>query len=294
MITTPPKPSMGVLGLKENSAKFSLTRHTPTPELNPFVKHYWIIQWDLTGRPAHNQDVVPNPCVNLVVQSGRTAFYGVPKGVYSHRLEGKGTVFGIKFKPGGFFPFVKRPLSVLSGKSFGTSEILGIGPAEIEKAILSKQAPEEMIALAEEMLQPRLPSPDDKVTFINEIIEYVQADRQVTTVDQMCSFSGLNKRALQRLFSQYVGVRPKWIIKLSRLQNAAEMMDYETYEDGMKLAMELGYYDQSHFIKDFKSVIGKTPEEYMRLKSKSSPPSHETNGGRPFQSPPPELPASFK
>lgn len=286
MTSNPPKPSMGVLGLRENSAKFSLTRHVPAPELSPFVKHYWIIQWDLTGRPAHNQDVVPNPCVNLVVQSGQTAFYGVPKGVHSHRLEGKGTVFGIKFKPGGFFPFVKKPLSVLAGKSIGTLEVLGIKPAEIEKAILSKHTPEEMMALAEEMLLSRLPSPDDTVTFINEIIEYVQTNRQVTTVDQMCSFAGLNKRALQRLFSQYVGVRPKWIIQLSRLQNAAEMMDYGTYEDGMKLAMELGYYDQSHFIKDFKSVIGKTPEEYMRLKSKASQPFHEINVGRPTSASP--------
>lgn len=264
-VPTPPKPSMGVLHLNQHGSKFRLTRHAPSVDLQPFIKHYWIINWDLTGQPPHNQEVVPNPCVNLVVQTGRTAFYGVPKGVHSHHLKDTGVVFGAKFKPGGFYPFYKQSLSGLTGKSVATEQILGIGAADMERIILSESTPEEMISRAEEMLLPCLPSPDETIALIQTIVDFIQTNRQVTTAQQLCEFSGLGMRALQRMFSQYIGVSPKWIIKLYRLQNAAEMMDYGSLEDGVQLAMELGYYDQSHFIRDFKSFVGKTPEQYMNM-----------------------------
>ncbi|MFC7680369.1 DUF6597 domain-containing transcriptional factor [Paenibacillus sp. GCM10028914] len=259
----PPKPSMGVLNLKDSASKFSLTRHEPSEKFRPFVKHYWIIHWNLIGSPSHTQNVVPNPCVNLVVEPGKTAIYGVSKSVHSHHLEGKGTVFGIKFKPGGFYPFIKKPVSGLTGHSLGTKDVFGIDPGEMENTILSQHEPEHMVTMIEQMLLPYLPATDHKVIQINQIIDHIIQNPDITTVDQICDYIHLNKRTLQRMFSQYVGVHPKWVIKLYRLQHAAERMDYKTYEDFLKLSTDLGYYDQSHFIKDFKSTVGKTPEEYI-------------------------------
>lgn len=53
------------------------------------------------------------------------------------------------------------------------------------------------------------------------------------------------------------------VIKLYHLQNAAELMDHGIPCDLGQLSQNLGYHDQSHFIKDFKSIIGSTPEEYL-------------------------------
>ncbi|MGG3509069.1 helix-turn-helix domain-containing protein [Paenibacillus lautus] len=78
------------------------------------------------------------------------------------------------------------------------------------------------------------------------------------------SSSDLSPRSLQRLFKQYVGVNPKWVIRLYRLQNVAEMLEGLDHQDVLELAMDMGYYDQSHFIRDFKAVIGKTPEVYIK------------------------------
>lgn len=264
MTSHPPKPSMGILNLKDNSSKFSLTRHEPSDAFRPFVKHYWIIHWDLTGKPAHHQDVVPNPCVNLVIEQGKTMIYGVSKYVHSHHLEDKGSVFGIKFRPGGFYPFIKKPVSSLTDQSIGTKDVLGMDSFELENLILSQHEHEHMVSSMEQVLLPHLPAPDDKVNQINQIIDQIIQNPDLTTVDQLCSFTELNKRTLQRMFNQYVGVHPKWVIKLYRLQHAAERIDDKTYEDFLKLSTDLGYYDQSHFIKDFKTMVGKTPEKYMK------------------------------
>lgn len=265
MTHRPTRPSLGVLNLRESgSQKFSLSRHEPSEAFRPFVKHYWMIHWDLTGMPPHDQDVVPNPCVNLVVEPGKTAIYGVSKGIHSHHLEGGGFVFGIKFKPGGFYPFFKKPISSLTGKSIGTADVLHIDPTVIEDCVLSQHEPERMVTNIEQLLSPILPVPNNTVKLINQIVDHIIQNPDLTSVEQICEFAQMNKRSLQRIFSQYVGVHPKWVIKLYRLQHAAERLDYKTYDDLVKLSVDLGYYDQSHFIKDFKSIVGKTPEEYLR------------------------------
>ncbi|WP_339329315.1 helix-turn-helix domain-containing protein [Cohnella caldifontis] len=66
------------------------------------------------------------------------------------------------------------------------------------------------------------------------------------------------------MFSRYVGVSPKWVIRRFRLQEAAELIDKDGASDWAALSAKLGYYDQAHFIKDFKAVTGRSPEAYAR------------------------------
>src|SRR5690242_1093249 len=88
----------GILNPKFAETKFQLTRHFPTEDLAFFVMRYWIIRWDLDE--PHVQETLPYPCVNLVFEKNRTRVYGVERGKSASRIEGKGQVFGVKFRPG--------------------------------------------------------------------------------------------------------------------------------------------------------------------------------------------------
>ncbi|ARU60759.1 AraC family transcriptional regulator [Tumebacillus avium] len=253
---------MGVLKIAEGKSKFTLTRHAPSDALRPFIKHYWIVAWDLRGQEPYLQHVVPNPCVNLVIEPGKTAIYGASTQKFSYFLQDHGLVFGIKFHPGGFYPFLKQPVSQLSTQPHRLCDVFGVDDSHIEQQILAQDSDEQRIALAEQFLLPKLPQPDENVTLINAIIDRIITDPNITKVDQVCEQLFINKRKLQRIFDQYVGVTPKWVIKLYRLQNAAEALEQGQHRDLAQLSAELGYYDQSHFIKDFKTIIGKTPVEY--------------------------------
>lgn len=256
--------SMGILQLSEGEKKFQLRRYAPSEKLQHFVKHYWVVSWDLTGLPPYLQDVVPNPCVNLVMEDHRSGIYGVSSRMYTKRIEGKGQVFGVKFHPGGFYPFVRTALSNLTDQSLALEQIFGADAADYEQQLRSSADPADRIALTEALLVKHLPPQDKPVILINQIIDRIKIDRELTKVEQICDTFHLNKRKLQRLFNQYVGISPKWVIKLYRLQNAAEAMDTGKEYDTLKLSADLGFYDQSHFIKDFKSIIGKTPDEYAK------------------------------
>ena len=73
----------------------------------------------------------------------------------------------------------------------------------------------------------------------------------------------MNQRALQRLFQHYVGVGPKWVIKRYRMHEALAQLQAGAPALA-RLAADLGYYDQAHFIKDFTALVGKPPGEYRR------------------------------
>jgi AraC-like DNA-binding protein len=258
-------PSMGVLDLRSGTEKFRLSRHVPTNgRISFFVKHFWLISWDLAGQPHHEQDVIPNPCVNLVVERGKTYIYGSSKRKYTQLLQGKGSVLGVKFKPGGFYPFLKSPVSRITAGFMGIEDVFGVGAAELEEAILAQEDEAAMVRLAEQLLFSQLPEEDETVPLLNRMIDAIVEDRGITKVDMLCDRFHMHKRTLQRMFDQYVGVNPKWVIKLYRLQDAAETIDLGHSRDWLQLAMDLGYCDQSHFIKDFKAIIGVTPVEYVQ------------------------------
>jgi AraC-like DNA-binding protein len=73
---------------------------------------------------------------------------------------------------------------------------------------------------------------------------------------------GLGPRSLQRLFREHVGVSPKWVIKRFRLHEALEQVSAGADVDWTQLALDLGYFDQAHFIRDFKAIVGEPPTGY--------------------------------
>jgi AraC-like DNA-binding protein len=82
--------------------------------------------------------------------------------------------------------------------------------------------------------------------------------------------TGVGKRSLERLFSDYVGASPKWVIRRYRLHELVEKFDSRTPANWAQLALDLGYFDQAHLINDFKSIVGYTPTQYQNQLVKHS------------------------
>lgn len=269
-----PKPysgeARGILNPQMAEKLFRMTRYQPADDLAFFVLRYWIVRWDLRDVPPQVQDTLDYPCINLVFERGHTAVFGAETGRSSKRLEGKSQAFGVKFRPGGFYPFVKTPLSRFTNRAVSLMDALGVDHRPLEDKLADSDDDVAMVKQVEEFLREFQPQPDetisDTIALINQIVDCIVDDRTITRVDDLVRQIGINKRTLQRLFNQYVGVSPKWTIQRYRLHEAAETLAASTGDtvDWSKLALELGYFDQSHFIKDFKAIIGKTPAEYVK------------------------------
>jgi AraC-like DNA-binding protein len=89
------------------------------------------------------------------------------------------------------------------------------------------------------------------------------ASRELTRVEHVATACGLSTRSLQRLFRRWVGVGPKWVLARHRLWDAAAAIDTGGADDLADLAARLGWFDQAHFSRDFRSTVGCTPSEYL-------------------------------
>ncbi len=270
---TDPKPGepRGVLSPRPEENRFRHARYRPSADLGFFVEHYWAVWWDLRGEEPHLAETLPHPCVHLVVEEGRSELVGVMRGRFSRPLAGEGRVFGVKFRPGAFHPFWGSPVSGLTDRRLGLGEAFGADGASLEDAVLPLEDERARVRVAEAFLRARLPERDPNVATTARVAQIIAADRAVTRVEDVAARFGMGKRTLQRLFERYVGVGPKWVIRRYRLHEAAERLaDGEEAPSLAELALELGYFDQAHFAKDFEKVVGAAPAKYAR-RARSAP-----------------------
>lgn len=242
----------------------TLERLAPSPDLAHLIERYWIVRWNLAPGERHVQETLPYPYVNVTVQRGASGVFGPVTGKFAARLEGKGVVVGTKFRPGAFYGMLGTPVATITNRSFSLRELFGEEDAVLEEIVLRHETDALMTAEVETFWRRHLPPYDERVEEIGRIIDHIIANRFITRVDDLVDGFGLSKRSLQRLFSRYVGVGPKWVIGRYRLQEAAELIAGGRASDWAATALDLGYFDQAHFIRDFRKIIGTTPAEYAR------------------------------
>jgi AraC-like DNA-binding protein len=233
----------------------------PSPRLSWFVARYWAVRWDYRGQPPYRQLIVPYPNVHLSFIGGTTAkVRGVARGHVYRVLEGTGRVFGVAFRPGCFRPFLGRPVSTITDLSVAARDVFG--PGIPQRAIAEAASEPEMLEIVERFLRRHAPPRDPAAEDVADIVAEIAATPDLTRVDDLAGRRGASVRRLQRLFAEYVGVGPKWVIRRYRLHEVTERMARGGSIDWAGLAAELGYADQAHFTRDFTAMVGETPTAY--------------------------------
>jgi AraC-like DNA-binding protein len=252
----------GVLKRPAPGGTVAHARFAPAPALEAYVQHFWSVRWDLRGEAPVLAETLPHPCVHLVFERGRAQVTGVQTRRFARRLQGEARVFGVKFRPAAFQPLLRAPLSSLSERTVSLRAVFGRESDALKAALLAEPDPARCVALAQAFLQPRLPPMPPAIAQLRDLVERLAADPGLTRVEQVAVLAGMAPRQLQRRFRAAVGVSPKWVIQRYRLHEAAERLAGAGAPDMAELALQLGYFDQSHFIRDFKALVGQAPGAY--------------------------------
>ena len=260
--TAPPR---GILHTASaDDARGRHVRYHPSGDLESWVEHYWVVEWDLRGLPSKRVETLPHPSVHLIFQRGLGArIMGVARGKFSRLLRGEGGIFAVKFTPGGFYPFLRAPVSSLTDRITSIRHVFGDDGVAISRAILDADDDSWRITIVEAFLRTRCQR-DDDAERVAALVYTVAKDRTILKLDDLVARCDANRRALQRLFAKYVGVSPKWVIQRYRLHEAAEQLAAGGEVRQAALAADLGYSDQAHFVRDFKAIVGTTPAAYAR------------------------------
>jgi AraC-like DNA-binding protein len=223
----------------------------PSPDLARYVESYWVVSWDY--REPYRQLIVPYPKVHLTFRDGAATVTGVCSGHQVKVLAGSGGVFGVAFRPGCFRPFLRAPVSTITDRSIEAAAVFGPDlpdPVGVEPV--------------ERFLRARLPEPDPRAEEAADAVARVAAKPEITRVDALAGELGTGLRQVQRLFAEYVGIGPKWVIRRYRLHEVTERLAAGADIDWASLAAELGYADQPHFARDFKAMFGEPPTWYAQ------------------------------
>jgi AraC-like DNA-binding protein len=228
----------------------------PAPDLAPFVQHYWAVEWDYAT--PYRQKIVPYPNVQLTVFPGHAPqVHGVTSRFAIKVLDGTGRVVGATFRPGAFRAFLGGPVARLTDRTVPAAELPTI-----------EGAPDEPVSTdtMEAWLRRQLPAtgPGPAGLEAGEAVALIAADQGIGRVDQLAEATGSSVRRLQRLFAEHVGVGPKWVIRRYRLHEVTERMAGGGRVDWADLAVELGYADQAHLVRDFTDLFGESPTYYAR------------------------------
>lgn len=257
--------------------QFFHLRLAPPPALAPWVQHFWMVEWDLREVAPRLQETLPHPSVYLVFERKleqpfpqplpqmAAEISGVSTGKFSRRLEGWSRVFGVKFKPGGFRTFLGEATSTITDCVLPAQRVFGPSVLGLAARIYRCPDAESMTDATGKFLSSLQPSPDTSADLSAQLVELIFDDPSILTVDQLAAKAGMGARSLQRLFKEYVGVPPKWVIRRYRLHELVERLHSGQAFDGARLALDLGYADQAHLINDFRNLVGYTPTAYRNL-----------------------------
>ena len=203
--------------------------------------------------------------MNLAFEPAGASVYGVDTKIFSRRLAGEGKALGVRFRPGGLRPFHAQPISGLNDRVVPADGLFGPAANQAQAAVMADGADDDaMIAAASGLLRERRPVPDPVVDQVAGLVGRITEDQALRRVAQLAEVSGLSERKLQRLFSDYVGVSPKWVMRRARLHEAALRIEADGAGsvDWAALAADLGYADQAHLTRDFSATLGVPPSRY--------------------------------
>jgi AraC-like DNA-binding protein len=190
------------------------------------------------------------------------------------KIEGVGCVIGVRFRPGGFYPFVRRPIAQWTDRTVPAEEALGTagGPTVAWARALwdgidewrgDADAQASMIAAhLDAFLGTLLPAQDVVAEEMATLVALIARRTDVRRISDLAQASGRSERTLHRLFLRYVGVSPAWVLRRYRLLVAAERLTACPPAAVQALVHELGYADQAHFIREFRATMGITPGAY--------------------------------
>ena len=253
----------GVLRHSPPPGAYRHVRYAPPGALADWVQHFWVESWDLRGFAPQTREVLPHPCVHFAFARGRTRIYGVQLNRFVRNLEGEGRVFGVKFRPGAFYPFLRRPVCSIANESFPAQSLFSDATAA-EEELLACRDDCDMIQVASRFLFAHLPPYDPVVEQACDAVEKIASDQGVTRVESLVARCGMRDRTLQRMFRRYIGASARWVIKRYRVYEALEELSHGRQANFAALAQSLGYFDQAHFINDFKKLVGRSPAQYAK------------------------------
>lgn len=254
----------GVLSAATFDDYSSLRAFLPSEELRSLISHYWIVRWNIPeGTTYRPTEVLAEPAVNIFFMPDEAFLYGLTTQTFDYEAKARGVMAGATFQPGGFYPFYGKSMDELPPHKSDLQTIFSGATATFSRQLLQKD--DEAIAKEiETLIQQKDVKISPHIGTITAVINAVNFGQKLRGIQDVSSHFKIPERTLQYLFQREVGVSLKWVIMRARMIEALQEAYEQPVIDWARIASDLGYSSQAHFITDFKRATGQTPATFRK------------------------------
>lgn len=251
----------------------------PSPDLQPFVKLYWLLEVPAEPNPEP-QRIIPDGCIELIFNIGddieritdkktitqpRTMVLGHITKPFFIRPTGRVESFAVRFYPHGFyFLSPTAPLHTLTDTETPLADIISLAKATKLEVDIARADTPDRIAIIESFLRSELRDNTSHDTLVALAVDTIFTTKGRESISKTITSDQSRRRQLERRFRMAIGMSPKQLSKVARLQAVLRDLLANPQQSLAQVAQRYNYYDQAHFIKDFKDFTGVTPQELYR------------------------------
>ena len=247
--------------------------HIPSKHLQPYISCYWTMTSEVELEAPILHRVIPDGCADIIFDLNGHSYREVgsivgtmTKPIFA-QLKGLVNYIAIRFLPGGFLHFFDSamynftdqiiPLEIISGKK---------EHGLIEQLCLENHI-ENQIRLLERHLENLLKVNDKNDPIVKKAVYNILKNKGNIKISELPKIVSISQRQLHRKFDQWIGISPKALCRIIRFQNILRMVSYDSKCNWLSIALDGGYYDQSHFIHEFNSYYGLNPLKFLKSKN---------------------------
>lgn len=253
--------------------------YTPKPPLSEFVECFWLFE----GRNAEQKTecILPTGTLELAInlRQNQLGFYDSESencarfsGAVVSGAHGRGftpaateeiSLIGVHFKPGGAFPFLGLPADELADTHVDLETLWGGFANEVQERLRESKTSAARFQLLEHALLSRLRKRVEKHYAVSAALEMFSRNRGGPIVREAAKHLGLSQRRFIEVFKTEVGLTPKLFSRIQRFQQTRTHIQSHLSPDWATVAADLGYFDQSHLIREFVEFSGLRPTDYL-------------------------------
>lgn len=253
----------------------------PSLSLVEFVAHFWEKYNPADQKIAYERErVLPENYLNLTFSLGSPYYRSLEEkgefhalnspqletlhtghNFYKHQADNH--IFGIKFLPGGLYPFVELDFSTLVNVSLDMSQVFGAEANLLAEELYHLPHFEARVACMERFLQKKISNSRlQKFRFIQTGTHLLTDQSADADIASTAAQLNTNYKTLSRGFHEVIGISPKHFAQIQRFEKALELLATKPEWSCTEIGYHLGYYDQAHFIREFKKLALETPSAY--------------------------------
>ncbi|SHN24081.1 AraC family transcriptional regulator [Chitinophaga sp. CF418] len=258
---------------------FEYQQYQPSEQLADYIECYWILRAE-AGFLNSPDALVPggriemifnfaNPVNWLITENNPGGisfagpiFMGQRNKVFYATGTGKANMLGLRFKPGGLAAFTNMPVSGLLNAVIPAALILGAQINNWEALLYEQQDTNAMLRMLDALMIKALKVVPRDNLLINTAIAALRNGNEDTSIAAICHQTGYSYKKLERVFIRNTGYTPKYYHKILRFNKAMRLI--YTTDALTSISYTCNYFDQAHFIRDFRQFTGTTPGQFKR------------------------------